>query len=79
MQEECTIKSVIFLFLFSTLISLRQYQADALGSPNSSLVSGLNQLFPTAEDTGVASSSSVYVACRPELEGLVLESKSVLH
>lgn len=78
-QEEPTIRSVIFLFLFSTLISLRQYQANAFGSPNSNLVSGLNQLFTTTEGTGVATSSSVYVACRPELEGLVLESKSFLH
>lgn len=79
MQDEHMTKSVSFLFLFSTPVSLREYQADAFGSSNSNLLSGLNQLFPTTEGTGLASSSSVYVACRPELEGLVLESKSFLH
>lgn len=79
MQDEHMTKSVSFLFLFSTPVSLREYQADVFESFNSNLLSGLNQLFPTTEGTGLASSSSVYVACRPEVEGLVLESKSFLH
>lgn len=75
-QHDHTIRGVLFLFQFSTLISLRQYHAD---SSNSKLVSGVNQLLITAEGTGVAPSSSVYVAHRAEMDGLVLASKSFLH
>lgn len=52
-----TIRGVIFLFIFSMLMSLGQYWAHAFGSPNSNLVSGENHLFITTEAAGVASSS----------------------